>query len=90
VGKGQGALEGMVAMSTFWRDRPTLVTGATGLVGGCLVRQPAYLDVPHRVVGNLENSDFVMNHVFWIGVYPGLSGDMLSYMISTIQEFCGE
>jgi len=58
------------------------------LFGGNLVRQPLYLDVPHRVVGDLENSDLVMNHVFWIGVYPGLHGDMLSYMISTIQAFC--
>ena len=60
------------------------------LFGGNLVRQPAYLNVPHRTVGDLKNSDFVMNQVFWIGVYPGLSGDMLSYMISTIRQFCGE
>lgn len=56
------------------------------LFGGNLVRQPAYLEVPHRVVGSLENSDFVMNHVFWIGVYPGLSPAMLEYMIEVFHR----
>jgi len=56
------------------------------LFGGNLVRQPLYLDVPHRVVGNLENSDLVMNHVFWIGVYPGLSSTMFNYMIETFHR----
>ena len=56
------------------------------LFGGNLVRQPAYLDVPHRVVGNLENSDFVMNHVFWIGVYPGLTPAMLDYVIEVFHQ----
>jgi CDP-6-deoxy-D-xylo-4-hexulose-3-dehydrase len=51
------------------------------LFGGNLVRQPAYKNVPHRQIGSLENSDFVMNNVFWIGVYPGLSGSMLDYVI---------
>lgn len=56
------------------------------LFGGNLIRQPAYLEVPHRVVGNLENSDFVMNCVFWIGVYPGLSSAMLEYVIETFHQ----
>ena len=51
------------------------------LFGGNLVRQPAYCDVGYRVVGNLTNSDFVMNQVFWIGVYPGLSQRMLEYIL---------
>lgn len=58
------------------------------LFGGNLVRQPAYLNVPHRCVGNLENSDFVMNQVFWIGVYPGLSTEMLEYVVETLWTFC--
>jgi len=56
------------------------------LFGGNLVRQPAYREVPHRVVGELKNSDFVMNRVFWIGVYPGLSSEMLQYMIDAIHS----
>jgi CDP-6-deoxy-D-xylo-4-hexulose-3-dehydrase len=54
------------------------------LFGGNLVRQPAYRDAPHRIAGPLTNSDFVMNQVFWIGVYPGLSPQMIDYMVETI------
>ena len=39
MGRGASALEGVGVMSTFWQDRPTFVTGATGLVGGWLVRR---------------------------------------------------
>jgi CDP-6-deoxy-D-xylo-4-hexulose-3-dehydrase len=62
--------------------------GTRLLFGGNLLRQPAYLKVPHRIVGELKNSDFVMNHVFWIGVYPGLTEAHLSYMLATIRGFC--
>lgn len=58
------------------------------LFGGNLLRQPAYLKVPHRLVGDLENSDFVMNQVFWIGVYPGLSTEMLGYVVESLRTFC--
>ena len=53
------------------------------LFGGNLVRQPAYKNTLHRVATSLENSDFVMNNVFWVGVFPGLSAPMLDYMIET-------
>ena len=56
------------------------------LFGGNLVRQPAYRDVRYRVVGNLTNSDFVMNQVFWIGVYPGLSSEVLEYILKIFHE----
>ena len=52
------------------------------LFGGNLVRQPAYRDIPRRVVGDLANSDFVMNQVFWIGVYPGLTRQKVDYILS--------
>jgi len=60
------------------------------LFGGNLVRQPAYRDVPHRIVGNLKNADFVMNNLFWIGVYPGLGTEMLEFMIGSLHEFVQE
>jgi len=58
------------------------------LFGGNLVRQPAYRDnnVQYRVVGALKNSDFVMNQVFWIGVYPGLSSTMLEYTLEIFHQ----
>ena len=52
------------------------------LFGGNLLRQPAYRDVPRRVIGDLSNSDFVMNQIFWIGVYPGLSCEKIDYILS--------
>ncbi|MGD0507348.1 MAG: lipopolysaccharide biosynthesis protein RfbH [Terriglobales bacterium] len=56
------------------------------LFGGNLVRQPAYADLNYRVVGDLRNSDRVMNQAFWIGVYPGLTQPMLDYVLETINE----
>ena len=60
------------------------------LFGGNLVRQPAYRNVSHRVAGTLENSDFVMNQVFWLGVYPGLTAAMLDYVIASLHGFVHE
>ena len=58
------------------------------LFGGNIVRQPAYCDdnVRYRVVGDLKNSDSVMNQVFWIGVYPGLSSTMLEYILECFHK----
>jgi CDP-6-deoxy-D-xylo-4-hexulose-3-dehydrase len=60
------------------------------LFGGNLARQPAFREAPHRKVGDLKNSDFVMNHVFWIGVYPGLTGQMLHYVVEQLWRFTKE
>jgi CDP-6-deoxy-D-xylo-4-hexulose-3-dehydrase len=55
------------------------------LFGANLTRQPAYVDRPHRSVGDLRNSDYVMENVFWIGVYPGLTPPQLDYMIDSLR-----
>ena len=57
------------------------------LFGGNLVRQPAYRDIACRKIGALTNSDFVMNQVFWLGVYPGLTPAMLEYIVQTLRDF---
>lgn len=56
------------------------------LFGGNLLRQPAYQHIVHRKIGNLPNSDFVMNRVFWVGVYPGLTAEMLDYLIASFHK----
>jgi CDP-4-dehydro-6-deoxyglucose reductase, E1 len=63
--------------------------GTRLLFGGNLARQPAYEGSQYRVVGNLPNTDYVMNHVFWIGVYPGLTRKMLDFVVETVFEFAG-
>jgi len=63
--------------------------GTRQLFGGNLLRQPAYVKVPHRLVGELTNSDIVMNNAFWVGVYPGLTEEMIGFMVESIQTFVG-
>ncbi|HEY4233811.1 MAG TPA: lipopolysaccharide biosynthesis protein RfbH [Lacipirellulaceae bacterium] len=60
--------------------------GTRLLFAGNLIHQPAYKNCDYRVVGDLANSDYVMKHVFWLGVYPGLSADAIEYMADTIRE----
>ena len=62
--------------------------GTRLLFGGNLVRQPLYQGLNYRVIGDLANADRVMQGVFWVGVFPGLTEEMLTYVAETIREFC--
>jgi CDP-6-deoxy-D-xylo-4-hexulose-3-dehydrase len=59
------------------------------LFSGNLLRHPAFQDIPHRVVGDLTNTDIVMNNTCFIGVYPGLDEAQLDYMADVFSRFMG-
>ena len=42
----------------------------------------------YRVVGDLTNTDRIMNDTFWVGVYPGMTDEMIDYMAKVIREAC--
>lgn len=60
------------------------------LFSGNIVKQPCFDEIrdtdAYRVVGNLEASDFVVSNTFWVGVYPGMTDDMVDYMAQVIHE----
>jgi CDP-4-dehydro-6-deoxyglucose reductase, E1 len=57
------------------------------LFAGNLLRQPAFRGVAHRVVGDLTNTDKLMNDAFFVGVYPGLTPPMLEYVEEAFADF---
>jgi CDP-6-deoxy-D-xylo-4-hexulose-3-dehydrase len=70
--------------ATAWLEERKIATRL--LFGGNLIRQPAYRGSQYRVVGNLKNTDFAMDCVFWIGLYPGLSPEILDYMLDALHS----
>lgn len=58
------------------------------LFSGNLIRHPAFSQIrgsdAFRVIGSLQVTDYIMNHTFWIGVYPGMTDDMIDYMAETV------
>ena len=76
----------------FKRDEMTrhldgLKIGTRLVFAGNLLRQPAYDGLEYRVVGDMTNTDFVMSQTFWLGVFPGLSHEMLDYIAGAITDF---
>ena len=62
------------------------------LFAGNITKQPYFMDnkVEYRVVGDLKNTDLVMSNTFWVGVYPGLTIEMMKYMVQCFEEFISE
>ena len=63
--------------------------GTRLLFAGNIVRQPYMVDKKYRISGDLKNTDHVMNNSFWIGVYPGLTKEMLDFIIDRFETFFG-
>jgi CDP-4-dehydro-6-deoxyglucose reductase, E1 len=60
------------------------------LFGGNLIKQPAYSDMKYRAPDALVNTDLVMNNLFWIGVYPGLTEEMIRYVLEGFDKFVSD
>ncbi len=57
------------------------------LFAGNIIKQPAFEGVEMRVIGDLKNTDYIMNNTFFMGIYPGNGEQELSYAISKFEEF---
>ena len=61
------------------------------LFSGNLIKHPCFDEMRksgegYRVVGTLENTDRIMRDTFWVGVYPGMTDEMIDYMAKTVRE----
>jgi CDP-4-dehydro-6-deoxyglucose reductase, E1 len=59
------------------------------LFSGNLLRHPAFQTIERRVVGDLANTDIVMNDTFFVGVYPGIDDQRLDYVADVFHRFMG-
>jgi CDP-6-deoxy-D-xylo-4-hexulose-3-dehydrase len=59
--------------------------GTRLVFAGNLLRQPAYKNVKHKVVGSLDNADRITTDAFWLGVWPGLNDEMLAYVLDQLE-----
>jgi dTDP-4-dehydro-2,6-dideoxy-D-glucose 3-dehydratase len=80
----EDATFGRPEMVQFLNDRRI---GTRLLFAGNLLRHPAYKNENYRVSGDLTNSDIITERTFWIGVYPGITTEMIDYMTASIREF---
>ena len=80
-------------------DRDTLVhflndkqIATRYLFAGNITKQPYFIEnkIEHRVIGDLKNADIIMNNTFWVGVYPGLTTEMMEYMATCFEKFVSQ
>lgn len=61
--------------------------GTRNVFSGNLLKHPAYMAVSHKIVGSLKNADYVMNGAFWLGVFPEIDDERITYVKEKIREF---
>lgn len=61
--------------------------GTRLLFGGNLTKQPAYLNLQKNIVGNLDDTNLIMNNSFYVGIWPGLNEQMLDYIAVSLLSF---
>jgi len=59
--------------------------GTRLLFAGNLTKQPYFKGQKCRIIGNLENTDIIMNQTFWIGIYPGINYEKLDYVVNQLE-----
>ncbi len=95
-----GFLLTVIGNSGFQREAIVRELEARGiqtrmLFAGNVIKHPCFNELRragrgYRQIGPLKNTDLVMNNSFWIGVYPGLTSEMLAYMIAALRNICGK
>jgi CDP-4-dehydro-6-deoxyglucose reductase, E1 len=73
----------------FFRHMDSRGVGARLLFGGNLTKQPYLKNRDYRVVGDLTNTDIIMNQTIWFGVQPALTDEMISYSVRQMRSFFG-
>ena len=63
--------------------------GTRNIFSGNLLRHPAYLKLKNKfkIIGNHKNADLIMNNAFWLGVWPGINDEMITYIKERIFNF---
>jgi len=64
----------------------TMNIGTRQFFAGNILRQPAYQNIKHRVIGNLDNTNLIHDNAFWIGCGPHITDEMIDYMLTVIHE----
>jgi CDP-6-deoxy-D-xylo-4-hexulose-3-dehydrase len=67
------------------RDLENMKIGTRLVFGGNLLKQPAYKGIDARIVGDMKNTDYVMEKAFWLGVHPALKPGMIDYMLESLE-----
>ena len=70
---------------TAWLEQRNIETRL--LFAGNVLRQPGYRHIEHRTVGDLANADLILRAAFFVGVFPGLDGDRIAYILEAVAEF---